>query len=161
MDKVKEYDENYELLVLDHDGYEYGYAGKEKKFVYIYRNREWNDIEDYKIIETYPFTDEKFTKFDYLQAEIEVIKAQKEVMLEEIKSLESQLKEKDEFIGWIREFGLEKADELHKAKYPFRYLFVNCHPLTSIPKLDTTEKVSKEIQRLRENSTHQHEDKGE
>lgn len=31
MDKVKEYDNSFELLVLDHDGYEYGYSGKEKK----------------------------------------------------------------------------------------------------------------------------------
>ena len=159
MDKVKEYDDDFELLVLDHDGYEYGYSGKERKFVRIYRDREWGDIEDYEITETHPFTDEKFTEFDYLQAEIEFIKEQKEVMIEEIKSLESQLKEKDEFIEWVREFGLEEADKLVRIRHPFKYMFENCHSLTSIPRLDTTDRVSEEIQRLRENSAHKHEDK--
>ena len=162
MDKVKEYDNSFELIVLDHDGYEYGYLGKKRKFVRIYRDIEWGDIEDYKITETHPFTDEKFTEFDYLQAEIEFIKAQKEVSDAHVRFLESQLKEKDEFIGWVREFGLEEADKLDRIRHPFKNMFENCHPLTSIPKLDTpTDRINKEIQRLRENSAHQNEDKGE
>lgn len=160
MDKVKEYDNSFELIVLDHEGYEYGYSGKEKKFVRIYRDREWNDIEDYEITETNPFTNEKFTEFDYLQAEIEIIKAQKEISDATIRFLESRLKEKDEFIGWVREFGLEEADKLDRIRHPFKNMFENCHSLTSIPKLDTADKVNEEIQRLRENSNQQ-EDKGE
>ena len=75
--------------------------------------------------------------------------------------MESQLKEKDEFIGWVREFGLEEADKLDRIRHPFKNMFENCHSLTSIPKLDTpTDRINKEIQRLRENSAHQHEDKG-
>ena len=161
MDKVKEYDNSFELLVLDHNGYEYGYLGKKRKFIRIYRDIEWNDIEDYKIIKTKPFTNEKFTEFDYLQADIEFIKAQKEVSDANVIFLESQLKEKDEFISWVREFGLEEADKLDRIRHPFKNMFENCHPLTSIPKLDTTtDRINKEIQRLRENSNQQ-EDKGE
>ena len=161
MDKVKEYDSSFELLVLDHDGYEYGYSGKEKKFAYIYRDIEWGDIEDYDITQTHPFTDEEFTELDYLQAEIEFLKAQKAISDSNVRFLKSELSEKKEFIGWIREFGLEKADELYKMRHPTLYMFENCHPLTSIPKLDTTDRANEEIQRLRENSTHQNEDKGE
>ena len=160
MDKVIEYDDNFELLVLDHDGYEYGYSGKERKFVYIYRDREWGDIEDYEITETHPFTDEKFTEFDYLQAEIEFIKAQKETSDAHARFLESQLAEKDEFIGWVREFGLEEADKLDIIRHPFKHMFENCYSLISIPKLDApADRINKEIQRLRENSAHKHEDK--
>lgn len=149
MDKVTGYDCIFKLLILDHDGYEYGYSGEEKKFVYIFRDREWHDIEDYEIIETHPITDKRFIKSDYLNAEIECLKAEQDLLKSVNSGLETKLKEKDEYIGWIKEFGLEEAERLLRIKKPFEYMFENCAKLTILPKIQITDEVAEEMQKLR------------
>lgn len=149
MDKVTGYDYSFKLLILDHNGYEYGYSVEEKKFIDIFRDREWHDIEDYEIIEAHPITDKKFIKSDYLNAEIECLKAEQDLLKSINNGLETELKEKDEYIGWIKEFGLEEAERLLRIKKPLKYMFENCATLTTLPKIQITDRVAEEMEKLR------------